>query len=1156
MARSLHRRPENHLMYRNVPRRMLCWALLLTLIFAYAAVPEAHAATSGQLTGIVTRSSGVPASSAVVTARVADTSTIAASTVANVDGWYALTLEPGLYDVLASDGVEISSVVRVEVTEGGAPVANISLLKAYATIRGRLDFGSGSVTNGARLAIEPCGQTCGEVAPDGSFEISRPVGNTSLTVSGTVWTPEAGLLRVYLVLAGIDASHDVDLGVTVVPRHSLTVRVVDDSGLAVAGADVFSFGERPKIASSTGHSWELFGGGGLSTLAGSGSTDANGVVAMTGYFPFEKVSVRYGVSPGVSVVVPAGTSEVTVAVVVVSPALLTLQGAVVLEGGSLTNGASLTVCANNCAGVSGDGSFSLQVQPGSTAVSLGGSVWTPESGTFPISVAAISPLNVTQNVDVGTIFVPRRTLKVRVVDTSGAPVAGAAVSALGAKPLVTSADGSSWEIGGGGMWGTFAASGLTDELGIANLGSYLTFTRVSAQAGTSPAVSFDVLPDAVEVEATVTVVTPARISGFLDLEGADLAGGPDLTVSPCLVGCPARVDAAGMFTASLNPGASVVGVAGSVHPTSGSAPIVFWLGSVGPISVTDTLDLGRIFVPQHTVTVHVVGPSGAPWEGVTVIAMGTKPTVTSTSGHAFTVGGGGVFGNAAAQGVTNAEGAVTLSGYMPIEALIISPKTGPSQRIAVDGSLSEGTVIVGDWRWLPGSSGVADEDSVPSGVEAAVPSLDGGGVGDGNGDAIPDSLQSNVSSLPIPSSGDYMTLAISDTARLTNVGALDPATLATPPGGLTLPSGVFKFQANGLEPGADVVVSLFVKSTEGVNGYAKYDVSSGEWSMLPTDRVVVVDSHRVDVRLSDGGVGDADGQANGVLDDPGALVIAEPDQQAPSITGSATPAANIAGWNNSAVTVNWTVSDPQPSSGVASLPEPLRIESEGSEISVVSSTVCDQAGNCAVGRYAPLRIDLTPPVVTLGGVREGATYVLGATPTPSCMAWDALSGLEGECVLTVSGGTSSGVGDMVATARARDRAGNVTEVFTSFRVEYAWSGFDQPINDPIRSALLPTSVFKAGATVTVKFSLRDAAGRVVKPSTPPSWPLPQVVGRNDLPVAEAVSLAPGDSGWSFRAADDQWVFNWKTQKDMAGKSWRLQAALDDGTVRSVVVGLR
>ncbi len=69
--------------------------------------------------------------------------------------------------------------------------------------------------------------------------------------------------------------------------------------------------------------------------------------------------------------------------------------------------------------------------------------------------------------------------------------------------------------------------------------------------------------------------------------------------------------------------------------------------------------------------------------------------------------------------------------------------------------------------------------------------------------------------------------------------------------------------------------------------------------------------------------------------------------------------------------------------------------------------------------------DKTPPVVTVTGVTNGATYPLGAVPTAGCSTTDAISGVATPATLTLTGGVPPGVGTFTATCSgAVDVAGN------------------------------------------------------------------------------------------------------------------------------------
>jgi hypothetical protein len=307
--------------------------------------------------------------------------------------------------------------------------------------------------------------------------------------------------------------------------------------------------------------------------------------------------------------------------------------------------------------------------------------------------------------------------------------------------------------------------------------------------------------------------------------------------------------------------------------------------------------------------------------------------------------------------------------------------------------------------WLNGAPGSTnDGDSVSDLVEALAPN-----GGDGNGDGVPDYEQANVTSYP-SSTGNYVTLVAPAGTTLGNVRTVDPATYSLPPQ-LVLPEGLTDFRVDGVAPGSDVTLSIHTSSPASVIAYVKYQ--DGVLKILPFDRFTKF-ADRVEIRLTDGGPGDDDGVANGVIVDPGGVATAVPpvDETPPTVTGVVSPAPNAAGWHRVPVTVDWQAVDPEPSSGAASDPVDTVVTAEGADQTVTSGESCDADGNCATGSVR-VSIDVTAPLVTV--TRSAAGMV-------SCVATDALSGVLGGCTVGAPQQVSPGV--FSVSASATDTAGN------------------------------------------------------------------------------------------------------------------------------------
>ena len=446
-----------------------------------------------------------------------------------------------------------------------------------------------------------------------------------------------------------------------------------------------------------------------------------------------------------------------------------------------------------------------------------------------------------------------------------------------------------------------------------------------------------------------------------------------------------------------------------------------------------------------------------------------------------------------------------------------------------------------------------DNDGVPDDIESQAPNN-----GDGNNDGTPDADQTNVTSLPANGEGpaeadSFVTVAGPPGSILSNVSTLDPsATGTTPPPNVTLPSGLASFTLNGVPSGSDQTVSIYAGSMAGVTDYAKFYPSTQLWELLPADRVSVF-ADRVEITLTDGGTGDDDGAANGSITDPGGPAkIVTGDTTAPVVTGRATTRPNGYGWYAGDVRIDWSATDP---SGVKRQPADTIVTGQGANVTAQSPEVCDNATpapNCGRGSVTGLKIDKSAPTVSVKGVADGATYTLGNVPAAGCHAYDGLSGLRSACKGVRTGGNANGVGQFTYAASGIDKAGNARVVKATYRVVYRFDGFLAPLNNPPSGV----SVFKAGSTAPVGFTVKRANGTVVTPVSKPVWVVPVRGSRTSLPVNEAVSNAKGSSGSAFTWKNNRWQYDWSTKGVTAGYLYRIGVRLDDGTTHYLNVGLR
>ena len=176
---------------------------------------------------------------------------------------------------------------------------------------------------------------------------------------------------------------------------------------------------------------------------------------------------------------------------------------------------------------------------------------------------------------------------------------------------------------------------------------------------------------------------------------------------------------------------------------------------------------------------------------------------------------------------------------------------------------------------------------------------------DTDGDGIPDNLDAfpndnRKGTVPYPTGGQETIIDTSSTpgARLMGMAAMadtDASLNQTgKPAGFVFGNGVIAFQVAGLAPGGTANVVLTFPASIPANAKV-FKIDSGGFHEFPG---AVISGLTVTLTLTDGGAGDSDGVANGVIVDPVGLatpVAAAPVATAPDSSGGGCAVAGTGG---------------------------------------------------------------------------------------------------------------------------------------------------------------------------------------------------------------------------------------------------------------------
>ncbi|MDQ2973528.1 MAG: SGNH/GDSL hydrolase family protein [bacterium] len=175
-----------------------------------------------------------------------------------------------------------------------------------------------------------------------------------------------------------------------------------------------------------------------------------------------------------------------------------------------------------------------------------------------------------------------------------------------------------------------------------------------------------------------------------------------------------------------------------------------------------------------------------------------------------------------------------------------------------------------------------------------------------------------------------------------------------------------------------------------------------------------------------------DEDRDGIDDGCDAFISTPTDTTPPQVAGAVAndEKPNTAGWYNRDITINWTSTDAEPSSGAPNSPESTLANLEGENV-YTSSPSCDAADNCSTGNVT-LKIDKSRPLIRYSYDHE-----------PNLDGWsNRATTITFECDDTISGIASCSQpqtfeqdGVYVVSGEAEDNAGNKEQISVIIKLD-------------------------------------------------------------------------------------------------------------------------
>jgi hypothetical protein len=201
----------------------------------------------------------------------------------------------------------------------------------------------------------------------------------------------------------------------------------------------------------------------------------------------------------------------------------------------------------------------------------------------------------------------------------------------------------------------------------------------------------------------------------------------------------------------------------------------------------------------------------------------------------------------------------------------------------------------------------------------------------------------------------------------------------------------------------------------------------------------------------------------------------------------------------------------------------------------------DSEGNVSDAVSASIKLDTTPPVITLNVPKDGATYLKGQAVSADWSTADAYSGVASQSGTVASGALidTASFGAKSFNVTATDVAGNSATTTVAYSVPFASAG--------VLSPLSPNKISLVSGSAAVKFQVLDSLGKPVSTLTPVLHLAKLMAGGVWGTEFDPTSTSAPKDGTAFRydAGAKQYVYNLDA-KTLASGTYRLRIAVAGG----------